>query len=824
MTAHVLNFQVDGLSCAGCVNRAQKAMAGVAGVQEASVNLADTSARVAFVDDAVRDGVIAALRSAGYPAREATVTLEVGGMTCAGCVRRAEAAMATGEGVLSVEINFASESARVRYLEGAITANQIAALSTRAGYPARVPDNGVSEDISDRKEEEAKAAKRRVLLAAVLAFPVFCIEMGGHMVPAFHHWLMANVGMQNSYLFQFVLTTLLLIGPGREFYAKGILALLKGAPEMNSLVALGTGAAYLFSVVSTFAPGMLPAGTANVYFEAAAVIVVLILAGRWMEARAKGRTGAAIQALVGLQPRVARVERKGDICELPIEELAVGDVLHLRPGERVAVDGRVLDGTSFVDEAMISGEPVPVEKAEGAAVIAGTVNGAGVLRYEAEQVGRDTMLAQIIDMVRQAQGAKLPIQNLVDRITAVFVPAVMMIAAATFVVWMLVGPEPRLGYALVAAVAVLIIACPCAMGLATPTSIMVGTGRAAQLGVLFRKGDALQGLRDCDVVAFDKTGTLTMGKPSVTDIVLAEGFDEEAVLAQVASMEVQSEHPLARAIVAEAAARGLEVAVCENLEVRVGHGLIGTVEGAQVAVGAARLMMALEVPLGGLEARAQGFGEVGKTPIFVAVNGKLAAVIAVADAIKPTSASAIKALHDLGKTVAMISGDTERTARALARELGVDHVVAEVLPDGKVAALEELRDTVGKVAFVGDGINDAPALAAADVGIAIGTGTDVAIEAADVVLMAGDVGGVVTGFDLSRRVMRNIKENLFWAFGYNVALIPVAAGILVPFGGPALSPMLGAGAMALSSVFVLSNALRLRRIQPAFQASKKEGV
>ncbi|SMP22958.1 heavy metal translocating P-type ATPase [Shimia sagamensis] len=824
MTAHVLNFQLDGLSCAGCVNRAQKAMAAVDGVQEASVNLADTSARVTFKEDAARDSVIAALKSAGYPAREATVTLDVGGMTCAGCVRRAEIAMAAGAGVLSAEINFASESATVRFLEGAITANQIAALSTRAGYPARVPEDGVPEDISDRKEEEAKAAKRRVLLAAVLAFPVFCIEMGGHMVPAFHHWLMTNVGMQNSYLFQFVLTSILLIGPGREFYAKGIPALLKGAPEMNSLVALGTGAAYLFSVVSTFAPGLLPAGTANVYFEAAAVIVVLILAGRWMEARAKGRTGAAIQALVGLQPRMAQVERKGAVSELPIEEVAVGDVLHLRPGERVAVDGRVLDGSSFVDEAMISGEPVPVEKTAGDAVIAGTVNGAGVLRYEAEQVGRDTMLAQIIDMVRQAQGAKLPIQNLVDRITAVFVPVVMAIAAATFVVWMLVGPEPRLGHALVAAVAVLIIACPCAMGLATPTSIMVGTGRAAQLGVLFRKGDALQGLRDCDVVAFDKTGTLTMGKPSVTDVVLADGFDDDAVLALVASVEAQSEHPLARAMVAEAAARGLDVVACADLEVRVGHGLIGTVDGAQVAVGAARLMMALEVPLGGLEARAVAFAEVGKTPIYVAVDGQLAAVIAVSDAVKSTSEEAIKALHNMGKTVALISGDTERTARALARELGVDHVVAEVLPDGKVLALEELRATVGKAAFVGDGINDAPALAAADVGIAIGTGTDVAIEAADVVLMAGDVGGVVTAFDLSRRVMRNIKENLFWAFGYNVALIPVAAGILVPFGGPALSPMLGAGAMALSSVFVLTNALRLRRIQPAFQSSKKEGA
>ncbi|MBO9473416.1 copper-translocating P-type ATPase [Shimia sp. R10_1] len=812
-----LTFYLDGLSCAGCVSRAEKALTKAEGVETAEINLANESARV-VVRDGGTEAVLGALKDAGYPARVRSVTYAMAGMSCAGCVRKAEAALAGAPGVVAANVNFATETATVQYLDGAASPGEIAARSTKAGYPARVQEDDSPE--SDAKVDEAAKLKRDVCIAAALALPVFVTEMGGHLIPALHHWLMAHVGMQTLYVMQFVLTSALLAGPGRQFYAKGFPALFKGAPEMNSLVALGTSAAYLFSVVSTFAPGWLPVGAAHVYYEAAAVIVVLILTGRWMEARAKGRTGAAIRQLIGLQPRVARVERKGAVQEVSIDAVAVGDVVHLRPGERVAVDGRVIDGQSYIDESMLTGEPVPVAKGAGEAVIGGTINGQGALRYEAEKVGRETMLAQIVAMVRDAQGAKLPIQARVDRVTAVFVPVVMVVAALTFLIWMLVGPAPAFGPALVAAVAVLIIACPCAMGLATPTSIMVGTGRAAQLGVLFRKGDALQSLRDCKVVAFDKTGTLTMGQPELTDVALAQGFDEAEVLTLVVGAEARSEHPLARALVRGAEARALDVPHVEHFEAQVGMGISAEVSGRRVLVGAARFMAQEAVSFATFEAQMDALAEAGKTPICVAIDGQAAAVLAVSDPVKPGSEAAVRVLHEMGLKVAMISGDARGTAEALAARLGIDHVAAEVLPDGKVAALQELRAAFGNVAFVGDGINDAPALASADVGLAIGTGTDVAMEAADVVLMSGDLAGVINAFEVSHRVIRNIGQNLFWAFGYNVALIPVAAGVLVPFGGPALSPMLGAGAMALSSVFVLSNALRLRRVTPVLREAR----
>ncbi|TCK98972.1 Cu+-exporting ATPase [Shimia isoporae] len=809
MTAHVLDFQIDGLNCAGCVGRAEKALAGVAGVSEATVNLATETGHVVFDAPAQARNLFAALDKAGYPARLADTTLDISGMTCAGCVRRAETALKKGQGVIDVSVNLATETAQVRYAEGVVTASQVAALSTRAGYPARV--QRAEDPVVDRKADEAAILKKKVIFAAALALPVFLVEMGGHLYPPLHHWVAANVGTTNSHILQFLLTAILLAGPGRQFYSKGFPALFKGAPDMNSLVAMGTSAAFLFSVVSTFAPGLLPAGTAHVYYEAAAVIVVLILAGRWMEARAKGRTGEAIRKLVGLQPRVARVERKGEIKEIGIDEIAVGDVVVVRPGEKIAVDGRVLDGVSYVDEAMITGEPVPVEKTVGTLVVGGTVNGQGVLRYEAEAVGADTMLAQIITMVREAQGAKLPIQGMVDRITAVFVPVVIAVAALTVLAWFVFGPSPALGHAMVAGVAVLIIACPCAMGLATPTSIMVGTGRAAQLGVLFRRGDALQRLRDCNVVAFDKTGTLTEGRPSLSDFVVSEGFDEAEVLRLIAAAEQGSEHPLARAIIA--AAGSVALPPVERFEAVAGMGLRADVDGRAVVIGADRFLESEGVSVAGFRVAADRLASNGKTPVFAAIDGKLAGLLAVSDVVKPASRAAVDALHSMGLKTAMISGDNRATAEALAVQLGIDHVVAEVLPEGKVHALKALSDEVGSVAFVGDGINDAPALAAADVGIAIGTGTDVAIEAADVVLMSGDLRGVVNAVTISQMVIRNIRQNLFWAFAYNIALIPVAAGALYLFGGPLLSPMLGAGAMALSSVFVLSNALRLRSVK-----------
>ena len=806
LTDQTLRLPITGMSCAACVGRVETALRAAPGVTRADVNLALETAEVAFSAPATPADVVTALDRAGYPARVETLELAVGGMSCASCVGRVEAALAAVPGVIAARVNLASETAQVDLPEGQDLSVDLIKAVAAAGYVAHRKGETIAPPL-DRKAAEAEALTRKLMLAAALALPVFVAEMGGHLYPPFHHWIMANFGMQTSWMLQFVLTSIVLFGPGRQFYQKGLPALLRGAPDMNSLVALGTLAAFGYSTVATFAPTILPAGSVNVYYESAAVIVVLILLGRALEARAKGRTGAAIRALVGLRPSTARVERNGATKDLPIAEIVVGDVVLTRPGERLAVDGEVLTGDSNVDESMITGEPLPVAKTSGDRVTGGTVNGSGALRVQATHVGADTMLSQIIRMVEAAQGAKLPIQALVDRVTLRFVPVVIAVAVLTVLAWLAFAPAPALGHALVAGVAVLIIACPCAMGLATPTSIMVGTGRAAELGVLFRKGDALQRLQEVKIVAFDKTGTLTMGKPVLTDLEVTEGFERAEVLRLVAAVEAQSEHPIAAAIVAAAEGPLPEI---EKFGAIPGYGVAATVAGRRVMVGADRLMTRRKIDLAPLASTAAALGAEGKTPLYAAIDGKLAAVIAVSDPVKPSSAAVIKALHSRGIKTAMITGDNAAPAAAIARSLGIDHVAAEVLPQGKVEALEGLRASHGTLAFVGDGINDAPALAHADLGIAIGTGTDVAIESADLVLMSGDLTAVLNGFDLSAKVMRNIKQNLFWAFGYNVALIPVAAGLFYPWFGWQLSPMLAAGAMSLSSVFVLSNALRLR--------------
>ena len=729
----------------------------------------------------------------------ASVKLEIKGMHCAGCAGRAERALASVEGVRAASVNYATS---LGYVDAGDEVD-LAALevaSTGAGYPARMLASGeTTATPAARARAEAQHAARAALIAAVLTLPVFLTEMGGHLFPAFHTWLYELFGQAQVWRLQFVLTTLVLIWPGRAFFGIGVPALLRGAPEMNSLVALGAFAAWAYSTVVLVAPGLLPDAARVVYFEAAAVIVTLILLGRFLEARAKGRAGAAIEALIGLQPHSARVERKGEIAEIALEMIVPGDILHLRPGDRIAVDGEVLTGQSHVDEAMLTGEAAPVAKAPGDRLVGGTINGQGALTYRATSVGEDTVLARIIAMVEEAQGGKLPVQALADRVVRVFVPVVLAVALATLVVWLLFGPG--VSFALVAAVSVLIIACPCAMGLATPTSIMVGTGRAAELGVFFRKGAALQHLSQVRLVAFDKTGTLTKGALSVTEIALAPGRARDATLAILAAVEAQSEHPTARAI--EAAAEGLDLPEASDVRAIPGQGVVGRVDGQSVLIGTARLMGENGVDLPNA-ARGQ---------VHAAMDGAWVASLTIADQVKPTSRDVIAALHDQGYRTAMISGDARATADQIARELGIDHVVAEVLPDGKTAALRDLRATHGPVAFVGDGINDAPALAEADTGIAVGTGTDVSIEAADVVLLSGDLTGVVTALRMARRTMRNIRQNLFWAFAYNVALIPVAAGVLYPLTGLMLSPMLAAGAMALSSVFVVSNALRLRFVK-----------
>ncbi len=802
-----LKLQLTGLNCGACVGRAEQALTSVAGVREAAVNLANANATVHYDAPADTGKLTAALAKAGYPATLDQITLDIENMSCASCVGRVERALAAAEGVAEVSVNLASETATVKFVAGATTPQILAGISTQAGYAAK--PRSEAQDRPATKAAEAEAVWQQFLIAAVLTLPVFVVEMGGHFIPGVHHLIANTIGMQTSWVLQFVLVTAVLAWPGRVFFARGVPSLLKGAPDMNALVAIGTFAAWGFSTVATFLPQLLPAGTRAVYFEAAAVIVTLILLGRWLEARAKGRTGEAIRKLVGLQPKSALIAVDGDTQEMPIAEIAVGQIIRVRPGERVALDGLVTQGNSFVDESMITGEPVPVEKTVGSQVTGGTVNGASSLDVRVTRTGSETMLAQIIRMVEDAQGAKLPIQDLVNRITMYFVPAVLAVAVVTVLVWLVFGPDPALGLALVAGVAVLIVACPCAMGLATPTSIMVGTGRAAEMGVLFRKGDALQALRDANVVAFDKTGTLTEGRPALTTLDVTD-FPENDVLRLVASVEDHSEHPIARAIVQAAKDRGLSLTTPKDFKTLTGYGISASVDGHGVLVGADRLMAREGIALDALTEAANRIAAEGQTPLYAAIDGKLAALIGVSDPVKPATPAAIKALHAQGKTVAMITGDNAATAQVIAARLGIDHVVAEVLPEGKVRAIRDLQQKHGKLAFVGDGINDAPALAAADIGIAIGTGTDVAIESADVVLMSGDIGGVVNAFEVSRRTMRNIRENLFWAFAYNTALIPVAAGVLYVFGGPLLSPILAAGAMALSSVFVLSNALRLR--------------
>ena len=809
---------VNGMSCASCVGRIERKLSTLPGVTAVNANLVTQEVTVTAKPLVPAEQIIHTLKQLGFEPKPAQLELAIEGMSCASCVRRIENALLAVPGVIHANVNLATQQAQIS--TGQVAVDKLIQAIEQKGFSAQVLTADTSITATHQQQQQQTSTqlqhlKQQLWLALTFAVPLFILEMGGHLIPSFAKWLDQNIGQSTLWLIQGLLAAAALLLPGRQLLKQGWQALWRLSPDMNSLVALGTSAAFGYSLVATFFPQLLPGGTVNVYYEAVGVIIALIILGRFLEAKAKSNTSAAIQGLVQLQPKTAwLIQADGQQSQCPIEQVQLGDQLAIRPGERIPLDGLVLTGTSFVDESMLSGEPIPVEKTAGDQLMSGTVNQAGHLTMQVQQTTEHTVLAQIIRLVEHAQGAKLPIQDLVNKVTAWFVPAVMLAALLTFLAWLIFAPASALSLALVNAVAVLIIACPCAMGLATPTSIMVGTGRAAQLGVLFRQGIALQSLQLTQVVAVDKTGTLTEGKPTLTDLISSPGFSADQLLQWLASVEQSSEHPVAQAIVQAAQAQQLELLAITDFQSLTGLGISATIEQHAIVIGADRLMRQQNISLDSFSEQATALANQGKTPMYVAVDNQLAGLFAVADPIKPSTPVAINSLHQQGLKVAMITGDNQHTAQAIAKQLGIDQVIAEVMPAEKVAAVQQLQQQYGPVAYVGDGINDAPALATAEVGIAIGTGTDIAIEAADVVLMSGQLTGVVNALQISAATLRNIKQNLFWAFAYNTALIPVAAGVLYPINGTLLSPIFAAGAMAFSSIFVITNALRLRSFQP----------
>ena len=786
------------------------------------------------------------------------ITIPVSGMTCAACSSRVQKTLSQQSGVREASVNLMLENAVIDFDPATVDPEALAEAIRAAGYGAELSGSKRTafeeQEAQDRaQEEEFEALRLKVIVSLlfagfgmVISMPVMSAPYaaleggsgihgehgvgGGDPFMSWVHgavdpWLsgvmpwLYRIDVQILSYLLLAMTAVSLGWAGRHFFTRAWAAFRHHAADMNTLVALGTGAAFLFSVLGTLFPDMfLRRGVAPaVYYEAALMIVALILLGNLMEARAKRQTSSAVRKLVSLQPKVARVERDGQDLEVPVAEVERGDVILVRPGERIPVDGEVIGGASAVDESMLTGESLPVEKAEGDRVIGATINRTGAFRYRATHVGTHSVLAQIVRLMRDAQGSRAPIQRLVDRVTGVFVPVSISISIATFAVWFVIGPEPSLIPAFAASVAVLIIACPCAMGLAVPTAVMVSTGKGAEAGILIKGGEALQRARDVTTVVLDKTGTVTEGRPAVTEVVMAPGaeLEEDRMLALAASLEASSEHPLAEAIVRSAEDRGLERQEVVSFASQTGRGATGVVDGRALVIGNERIIRDHDLEVTPLRDAADDLASRGRTPMYVAVDDRVVAIIAVADPIKETSRAAIEELHRMGLEVVMLTGDNRRTAEAVAAEAGIDRVVAEVLPAGKVQEIERLQRAGEVVAMVGDGINDAPALAQADIGIAMGTGTDIAAEAGDVVLMRGDLVGVAGAIHLSRRTLRTMWQNLFWAFIYNTAAIPVAAGVLYPFVGILLSPILASAAMAFSSVSVVANSLRLRRVRLA---------
>lgn len=812
-------FVIEGMTCASCAQTVEKAAAKVAGVTAASVNLATEKLSVTIEEKQFSPKAIEkAVADAGYKAvlPLATKTFAIEGMTCASCAQTVEGAVQKLVGAGNASVNLATEKMVVHYDVDAIKVSDITRAVADAGYAAeeeRTAADAVDEDRA-KKERHIKEMWRRFWLSAVFTIPLLYISMG-HMVGLPLPPVLDS--MENAV--NFSLTQLALTVPvmlfGKSFFTNGFRALFKKHPNMDSLVALGTSAAFLYSVYATYRVLQGQSHFAmNLYYESAAVILTLITLGKYFEAVSKGKTSEAIKKLMGLAPKTARVLRDGQAMEISIDAVEVGDIIVVRPGEKLPVDGIVLEGLTSIDESMLTGESIPVEKQQGDRVIGASINKNGTIQYRATKVGKDTVLSQIIKLVEDAQGSKAPIAKLADKISGIFVPIVIVLALLSGVTWYFLGQESWI-FALTITISVLVIACPCALGLATPTAIMVGTGKGAENGVLIKSGEALEGTHRINTVVLDKTGTLTEGEPQVTDVLVNGTMTEDELLRLAASAEKGSEHPLGEAIVRAGEEKGLELLGASAFKAIPGHGILTEINGQTVLLGNKKMMVENQIPLAGMEETSDRLAGEGKTPMYIAIDGQLAGMIAVADTLKSSSKQAVAKLHQMGLEVVMMTGDNRRTAEAIAKQVGIDRVLSEVLPEDKANQVKQLQEEGRRVAMVGDGINDAPALAQADIGIAIGSGTDVAMESADIVLMHSDLMDVPTAIELSRATIKNIKENLFWAFAYNVLGIPVAMGILHLFGGPLLNPMIAGAAMSFSSVSVLINALRLKRFTPS---------
>ena len=810
-------LKIEGMTCAACSKAVERVTRKLDGVEESNVNLATEKLNISFDETKINiKDIEAAIEKAGYKAVSAAVTktMKIEGMTCASCSRAVERVTRKLDGVIESNVNLATEKLSISFEPDKIKVSDIKKAIEKAGYKA-VEEVEIIDSDKEKKEKEIKALWNKFVISAIFTIPLLYISMGhmfGAPLPMFLHPDM-NPGALNFALAQLILTIPVVIA-GNKYYKIGFKTLFKGSPNMDSLIAIGTSAAVIYGIFATY---KISTGhheyAMELYFESAATIITLITLGKYLEAVSKGKSSEAIKKLMGLAPKTAIVIKNGKEEEINIDEVEVGDIILVKPGEKMPVDGKVVEGTTSADESMLTGESIPVEKNIGDKIIGASINKNGSIKYEATKVGKDTALSQIIKLVEDAQGSKAPIAKMADIISGYFVPIVIALSVISGLAWYFIGGESGI-FSLTIFIAVLVIACPCALGLATPTAIMVGTGKGAEHGVLIKSGEALETAHKIQTVVFDKTGTITEGKAKVTDVVVTNGISENDLLQLAASAEKGSEHPLGEAIVKGAEEKGLEFKKVDSFKAIPGHGIEVKIDNKTMLLGNRKLIVENNISLGDLETTSDRLATEGKTPMYVTINGKLVGIIAVADTVKESSKKAIERLHSMGIEVAMITGDNKRTAEAIAKEVGIDRILAEVLPEEKANEVKKLQEEGKKVAMVGDGINDAPALAQADMGIAIGSGTDVAMESADIVLMRSDLMDVPTAIQLSKSTIRNIKQNLFWAFGYNTIGIPVAMGVLHLFGGPLLNPMIAGAAMSLSSVSVVTNALRLKNFKP----------